>query len=129
MVSVSGVNSAMEAVMQPALEAAGPVSYGNYGFLWLYQAMLFGAETLDLQASEIISRQDVPVLVVHGTKDEQIPMDACSIISHKEEIQSPQVEYLLCDAGHTDLMYDPDGTANNELIKNIHSFLLRSVGE
>lgn len=128
-VSVSGVNSAMESIMHMSTNVVGPISYGNYGFLWLYQAMLFGTDTLQMQAAEVISQRDVPVLVVHGTMDENAPMTTCSIISHKEEISSPKVEYLLCEAGHTDLLYDADGTANDTLMEQIHEFLLRSLGE
>ena len=128
-VSISGVNSAMEAVMQMSTNAIGPVSYGNYGFLWLYQASLFGKETLNLQADDILSAEEVPTLVVHGKTDTQVPADSCSIISHKETIDSEKVEYLLCEAGHTELLYDPDGTANDALMKSIHSFLMRCVEE
>lgn len=126
-VSISGVNSAMEGVMEMSSNAIGPISYGNYGFLWLYQAMLFGTQTLELDASEIISQKDVPVLVIHGTQDTQFPVDSGSIIAHRSDIHSNQVEYLLYDAGHTDILYDPDGTANDKLIQNIHAFLLRSI--
>lgn len=128
-VSVSGINSAMEGVMHMSVQTVGPVSYGNYGFLWLYQAMLFGADTLQLQADEVLSQADVPVLVVHGREDTQIPTDKCSIISHAEEITSEKVEYLLCDAGHTDILYDADGTANDALIAQIHQFLLRCTAQ
>jgi len=105
------------------------ISYGNYGFLWLYQAMLFGTDTLQKEAAKAIDVGDVPVLVVHGTQDDQIPVDSSSIISYKEQITSDQVEYLLCDAGHTDLLFDADGTANDALIGDIHRFLLRSIGQ
>ena len=126
-VSVSGINSAMEGVMHMSTQAVGPISYGNYGFLWLYQAMLFGTPTLQRQADQVISQCAVPVLVVHGTQDTQVPTDRCSIISHKEQITSDKVEYLLCDAGHTDLLYDADGTANDELMEHIHNFLIHSI--
>lgn len=126
-VSVSGVNSAMEGVMQMSCNTIGPVAYCNYGFLWLYQVMLFGDDTLDQQACEAISRSDTPVLVVHGTQDEDIPLDSASVISHQEEITSGNVEYLLRQAGHTDLLYDADGTANDELMYEIHAFLIRSL--
>lgn len=128
-VCVSGINSAMEGVMHMSTQVVGPVSYGNYGFLWLYQAMLFGADTLQLHSDEVISQADIPVLVVHGKQDEQVPLDACSIISHKEQITSDKVEYLLCEGGHTDLMYDDDGTANDVLMQQIQEFLLRSIGQ
>lgn len=126
-VSVSGINSTMEGVMQMSSNAIGPVSYGNYGFLWLYQAMLFGTDMLEMNAAEIISQQNVPVLVVHGTKDSQVPVTGTSIISYREQITSPGVEYLLCEAGHTDLLFDADGTANDVLMAQIHAFLLRSI--
>ena len=126
-VSVSGSNSAMQAVMQPAVEAVGPIGYGNYGFLWLYQTMLFGPELLGRQAHQEIAESNVPVLVVHGTRDEDIPLEDGSIIAYKDTIGSENVEYLLCDAGHTDLLYDTDGTANDALIKHIHEFLIRSL--
>ena len=126
-VAVSGVNSTMESIMQMSTQYVGPISYGNYGFLWLYQAILFGTDTVQLQAAEVIAETNIPVLLVHGTEDRQIPLDACSIISHKEQITTGQVEYLLCSGGHTDLLYDEDGTANNGLIKEIHDFLLRAL--
>lgn len=123
-VSISGINSAMEGVMHMSTDAIGPVAYGNYGFLWLYQTLLFGEDVLNRQAAQTISQSNVPVLVIHGTQDDQVPLDACSVISHKEQITSGQVEYLLCPAGHTDLMYDADGTANDELMQHIHGFLM-----
>ena len=126
-VSVSGVNSAMEAVMQPALEAAGPVSYGNYGFLWLHQAALFGTDLLNRQACEELSKTQVPVLLIHGTRDADVPADAGAIVAYKDTIGGDHVEYLLRDAGHTDLLYDADGTANDALMASIHEFLLRSL--
>lgn len=126
-VSVSGVNSAMETIMEMSIQSVGPISYGNYGFLWLYQACLFGVDTLNQKAAQAISGSSVPVLLIHGTEDTQAPPDSCSIIAHKAEITSPQTQYLLCDAGHTDLLYDTDGTANDDLIRQIHDFLLSSL--
>ena len=126
-VSISGVNSAMEAIMQMSVQSIGTVSYCNYGFLWLYQASLFGADMLEQSAAQAISDSHTPVLVVHGSKDTQIPSDTASILSHKPQISSSQVEYLLCDAGHTDILYDADGTANDALLRHINEFLLRSL--
>ena len=126
-VSISGVNSAMDAIMQMSAQSMGLAAYGNYGFLWLYQASLFGSDTLNQNAAKILSNTTTPVLVIHGTRDSQIPTDSHSIISHQDEITSSLVEYLLCDAGHTDILYDEDGTASDTLIQSIHEFLLRSI--
>ena len=87
-VCISGVNSAMEGVMQMSTDAIGKVAYGNYGFLWLYQAILFGSDVLDQEACEAISQSQVPVLIVHGEQDSQIPLEEASVISHKDHIIS-----------------------------------------
>lgn len=125
-ISISGVNSAMDAIMQSSVQAVGAISYGNYGFLWLYQASLFGADTLNQEAAQAISNSNIPVLVVQGSQD---PATASSIFSHKSQITSSQVEYILCDAGHTDLLFGDNGAANTALMGQIHSFLLRSLNK
>lgn len=130
-VSISGINSAMEGVIGSSAEYVGPLAYGNYGFLWSYQAMLFGTKTLNLDAAKEISESNVPVLIVHGENDSQVPLDRYSIISHKKEITSKNVEYVICSdpesSGHTDLLFKEDGTANDDLMKQINSFLERAV--
>lgn len=131
-VTVSGVNSAMEGIMGYSTAYIGPVAYGNYGFLWLYQAMLFGADTVNLKAHKEISESSTPVLVVHGSQDGDFPAEKNSIIAHREQITSEQVEYLLCDQqgqnGHTDLLFAPDGSANPQLMAKISEFLEKSIG-
>lgn len=130
-VSVSGINSAMEGVIGSSVEQVGPLAYGNYGFLWAYQAMLFGTNTLNLNAAEEISKSDTPCLIIHGENDSDVPLDRFSIISHKEDIKSDNVEYLICrspqNSGHTDLLFDNDNTANDYLLEKINAFLIKQV--
>lgn len=131
LVTVSGVNSAMEAIMGYSTAAVGPLAYGNYGFLWLYQAMLFGPELTSLSAHEQITKSGVPTLVVHGTGDADFPMEKNSIYAHRQQICTPAVEYLPWDQpgqnGHTDLLFDPEGGANEPLMDQISEFLERSI--
>lgn len=126
-VSVSGVNSAMEGIIGAASQYVGNLAYGNYGLLWLYQTMLFGTDSVNLRADRVLSDTDTPVLLVHGENDTTVPMDKFSIVSHRAEIDSPSTEYLIRrspdSAGHTDLLFDADGTANDEVIRSIHEFL------
>lgn len=130
-VSVSGINSAMEAIMEPALQRAGFIAYGNYHFLWMYQAMLFGPEVVNLSAENELDKSGVPALIIQGANDDVAPMDSSSIYSHKGDIESSKVEYYLCDIpgqdGHTDLMYDTDGTANDVLMNIINQFYSKNT--
>lgn len=126
-VSVSGVNSPMEGVMGATAAYTGPLAYGNYGFLWAYQALLFGPQRVNLRADRQIARGSVPVLVVHGEQDTQVPSHRYSIFSHREQIPQGQAEYLVCDQGHTDLLFDETGRENRELMDSIHRFLLNGL--
>lgn len=130
-VSVSGVNSAMEGIMSASVERVGPVAYANYGFLWLYQTMLFGSETVNMRADRVLKETDTPVLLVHGEDDTQIPADKFSIMSYKDSLQGGNVEFIMrsypSNAGHTNLLFDDDGTADDELIEIINNFLLEKL--
>lgn len=130
-ISISGVNSAMEAVMSSSVNHIGNIAYLNYGFLWLYQAMLFGGKTVNMSAEKAINESNVPVLIVHGMRDKEVPMNRYSIISHKDDITAKNVVFYVCsedeNSGHTDLLFDEDGTANDKLFAYIDSFLVSRV--
>lgn len=130
-VSVSGINSAMEGVIGSSVDKVGAVAYCNYPFLWLYQSMLFGTGVMSISADEALNLADIPALIVHGSDDELVPSEQYSIISHRDSIVSQNVEYYICDEsgqnGHTNLLFDDDGTANDELMKKINDFYISSI--
>ncbi|MBE6777610.1 MAG: hypothetical protein E7542_05825 [Ruminococcaceae bacterium] len=130
-VSIAGLNSAMDATISGASQYVGPLAYGNYGFLWLYQTLLFDSQTVNLRADKVLSNTDTPALIIHGENDQVVPDDKFSIISHKDEINNKNVEYVVRSApdssGHTDILYDKDGTANNQLIELINNFFDKSI--
>lgn len=125
-VSVSGVNSCMEAVIQPAYDKVGFLAYGNYPFLWLYQASIFGGDTVNTRASEEIEQSNIPVMVVQGTGDNKYTKEKYSVYSHcKDENADNTSLLLMCQEGqdgHTSLLFDSDGTANDLLIEEIDRF-------
>lgn len=122
-VSISGVNSSMAAVMNSAQDKVGALAYLNYGFLWAYQSLIFGAETVNLQADEVISGCDTPVLIIHGKQDVEVPDDKYSIYSHKSEVKNPNAQFELLDGGHTDLLFSENGGANAITMSKIDEFL------
>ena len=131
-VSVSGINSAMDGIIGTSSKYIGKLAYSNYVFLWLYQVMLFGEQTVNLSADKVLSKTDVPALIIHGENDESVPLDKFSIISHKDEIENDKVEYIICsspnNSGHTNLLFSKDGTADDDLIKKINDFLVKNIG-
>ena len=130
-VSVAGVNSAMDAVIEPSADAVGPLAWMQYPFLWLYQSLLFDYDTANLEAAEVLNETDIPTLIIHGVSDETVSHDAHSVMAHRENISSEQVQFLSWQEsgaeGHVDILYDPDGSANAELMAEIVSFIEREI--
>ncbi len=130
-ISVSGVNSAMEGIMDSSVQKIGGIAYLNYPALWFYQSTIFGTETVNVCADEEISQSGTPTFIIHGKNDVQLPYDEYSIISHRDEITNRNVRYLLWDGdgndGHTSILFDKSGNANKELMNEIDEFIKQSV--
>lgn len=127
-VSVSGLNSAMEAVIGLSSRYVGPVANANYFCLWLYQVMLFDKATMDVRADKKINAGNVPVLIIQGSADKTAPVEKYSIYSHKNELDSEKASFIFCDKDgqndHTDLLYAEDGISpNEELMSQIVEFI------
>lgn len=131
-VTVSGLNSAMEAVIGLSERYIGKAANINYFNLWAYQVILFDKATMDIQADDAISASDIPVLVIQGAEDHTAPADAYSVYSHSDEITSDSVTYTLATEegsnGHTDLMFDEDGV-NDAMMGEIVEFYEKALAE
>lgn len=127
-VAVSGVNSCMEAILQPVAEKVGVLAYSNYPLLSLYQRLLFGSDAAT-HAAEDAAASGIPTLVVQGAEDTQFPPDRYSIYAHRAESGQENIEYYLCAGGHTDLLFDADGSANDALMEKINQFFAINIGD
>lgn len=109
--SVCGYNTPMDILIEQSESMMGaPVTYLEYPFIWLNNKLIFG-EKANISAVDSINSTDTPVLIIHGTEDNTISFDGASIISHKEEITNPNVEYKVMEGkGHNDLFLDEDTT-------------------
>lgn len=126
-ISVGGVNSSMAAVMNSAEDKIGPLAYLNYAGLWAYQSIIFGAQTVNLEANEVIDGCETPVLILHGKDDGEVPSDKYSIYSHKNEIENSNAQFELMDGGHTDILFSQSGGANQKTMSKIDEFLRHSL--
>jgi len=128
-VSVGGINSAMEGIMEPAVDLMGNFAYANYPMLYLYQLVLFEKDYVDADAVEAFDKTTIPTLVIHGANDEKIAVDEYSVYSHKDEIEendtNDEVDYILNSTpgkdGHVDILTD------DVLMDKVISFIDESV--
>ena len=129
-VTVSGVNSCMEAIMQPMADAVGGLAYINYPLLWMYQRLLFDADLVRDTAADCIDGGNTPVLIVQGSGDDRFTEERYSIYAHAKQQEIGNAAYYLCDTpdrnGHTDLLFDEDNTANESLMQAVNSFFEES---
>lgn len=99
--TIAGANSPMEMIIEEGRNMMGGFINIEYPYLWLYQRILFG-KTASLNAVDAINREDVPVLIVHGTEDEFVAYEGSSIISKIDAITNPNVRSLtLNEPGHS----------------------------
>lgn len=126
--SVSGYSTPVNIIFEQAQSMMNkPLAFIEYPFIWLNNKITFGAKA-NISAIDSINSSDAHVMVIHGTEDETIKFDGASIISHKDEITNPNVEYKIIEGrGHNDLFLD-DETAkyikekNEEYSKLSHQY-------
>jgi dienelactone hydrolase len=105
-VSISGFNSPNELLLEEAKREMGLFGYLEYPFLVKYQSWLFG-DNAKLSTVNGINKSDTPVMIIHGTADEEISFNGASIISHQDDITNPNVVYKIASTenhnGHKSL--------------------------
>lgn len=105
--SIAGYAEPMEMIMEFADGMMGKASNLFYPFIWIDNKALFG-EYSSLSAVDGINNTDTPVLVIHGKDDQMIGYDRSSIISKKDSITNPNVEYYTIGGdycGHNTIFY------------------------
>lgn len=110
--SVAGFNQAMPMIMEWGRDMMGPLIYAEYPFIWINQKLTFG-DTFELTAVDAINRTDTPVLILHGNEDTTVGYDTVSIISQKDRITNPNVQYVVCGR--------PPQNDHNKLFQSLES--------
>lgn len=110
--SVAGFNKAMPMIIEWGKGMMGPLIYAEYPFIWLNQKFTFG-DTFSLTAVDAINSTDTPVLILHGDGDETVGYDTVSIISQKDRITNPNVQYVVCGK--------PPQNDHNKLFQSLES--------
>ncbi len=108
--TVSGANSPMGMIIEQGRSMMGGFINIQYPYLWLYQRILFG-ETASFNAVDAINQSDVPVLIIHGTKDEFVAYEGSSIISNMIRMTNPNVRTLS--------LSEPGRSGHNNLFRSV----------
>lgn len=91
-VSVSGFNTPMEAMVERSSQYIGILAYLEYPFLWGYQALMYG-EAAFVRAIDGINRSDTPVMIIHGDRDRSVTYNGSGIIAYQDLITNPNVAF------------------------------------
>ncbi len=92
-VSVSGVNSPMEIILEQGERMMGAFIKIQRPFLWLYNRLLFG-KIATFNGVDAINNSQVPVLIIHGTEDDTVLYEGSSIIARMDRITNTNVQFL-----------------------------------
>ncbi len=127
-VSVSGIDSAMDAIMEPVADSVGDIAYINYPMLALYQLVLFGPDYVMVEAHETLEEVDTPALIIHGAQDEKISLTEYSVYSYADELaDDEETEFMLSEgengSGHSDMLFEYEDEENIELMNTVIVFL------
>jgi pimeloyl-ACP methyl ester carboxylesterase len=105
-ISISGVNNALDIILEQGRELMGGFIYTQYPFLWLYQRLLFG-EVASFDAVSAINATDIPTLIIHGEADEMVSYEGSALIASRNVIENPNASYVKASTsgrnGHTNL--------------------------
>jgi alpha-beta hydrolase superfamily lysophospholipase len=92
-ISASGVNTAIDIIIEQGRTFMGGFIYTQYPFLWLYQRLLYG-KVASFDAVTALNATGVPALILHGVADKLVAYEGSALIAHKDEITNPHVEFI-----------------------------------
>lgn len=109
-VSVSGVNSAIDFINGQASDMMGLFGKTQYPFLTLYQKTKFG-DIASFTAVDALNKSNIPALIIHG-EDDTVVREEFSVISKKDKVKNPNVRYIIKEeagsGGHNQIFKSMD---------------------
>jgi len=105
-VCVAGFDAPLDMMVVQAGRYVGPLVWVGYAPLWAHEQVLYGGNA-NRRASDLLARNDVPVLVIHGDSDEVVP-DEQSL--YKALADDPDCTLLRLESfRHSSVLYDEQG--------------------
>lgn len=95
--SIAGYAYPVELLSEQASEMLGRDLSGLGFFFDMSQLLSFGPQNCRRNAVDSINGCSTPILLIHGSEDEMIPVDGSAIVAHRDELTNPNVEILILD--------------------------------
>jgi pimeloyl-ACP methyl ester carboxylesterase len=92
-VSFAGFNSSKEIFEEQGITTLGELFYILSPQTWAIEKQLFG-DRVKLTAVDGINKAGIPVMIVHSSDDEIIPVRTTSIYAHRNKITNHNVEII-----------------------------------
>lgn len=109
--AMSGFYDPIEISVATGRMLLGPMAVVMKPWVWLLNRLRFGRYHR-LLAVDGINRSGIPVLLTHGLQDDFIRYDVSSIVSQREQITNPKVQYYIIEepgrCGHNDFLLCKD---------------------
>ncbi|MDI9469876.1 MAG: alpha/beta fold hydrolase, partial [Bacillota bacterium] len=84
--AIAGYARPVELLVEQASQMLGS-DLSAVSFLFdISQLLSFGPQNYKRNAIDSINRSTTPILLIHGSKDELIPMDGSAIVGHRDEL-------------------------------------------
>lgn len=108
--AVSAFVSVPEMTLEYARSKMGILGYLEYPVMLFYQYLIFG-DALWLDAAEAIGAADIPVLAIHGTKDDTVSLEGASLYARRNQV-FPHIEATAVEGGrHGSVLRSEDAVA------------------
>jgi alpha-beta hydrolase superfamily lysophospholipase len=133
-ISISGFDVAMDAIMGQGSWMFGGAIYLLEPFLWVDDRLEFGgaANYSAVRGLNASVNGDVPALIVHGTEDEAISYETASLNAHAEEITDAKATYVGISTegsnGHNSILLSPAANAERDRISEEFNQLAEENG-
>ncbi len=128
-ISVSGVDTAIDIIIEQGRTFMGGFIYTQFPFLWLYQRILYG-KVAAFNAVDALNATGVPALIIHGLADELVDYDGSALIARKDEIINPRVSFITVDEpgrdGHNNIFKSDAAISYIEEINREYRYLYDS---
>ena len=102
-------------------------------FLYLSQLITYGPGNFIRNAVDSINSADTPILLVHGSQDEMIPLETTAVLAYEGALKNPKLQkFIITEEGqntHMSILHSAQSNAYIEEINEDFATKVSGIGE